>query len=112
MSYAAVAEKLKSVPETVFEIDTIKNKLEPVFKNYDVSYAVLFGSYAKGTATKKSDVDLMVDSKLRGLKFFALQEDIREALDEKEVDVFDVTHIENGSKIQQEILSTGIKIYG
>lgn len=112
MSYAAVAEKLKSVPETVFAIDTIKNKLEPVFKNYDVASAVLFGSYAKGTATKKSDVDLMVDSKLHGLKFFALQEDIREALDEKEVDVFDVTHIDSGSRIQQEILSTGVKIYG
>ena len=97
---------------SVYAIDTIKDRLRPVFSNYNVTSAVLFGSYAKGTATEKSDVDLMVDSKLHGLNFFALLEEIREALGEKPVDVLDVTHIDEGSKIQQEILSTGVKIYG
>ena len=54
----------------------------------------------------------MVDSNLRGLRFFGLIEDIREALGEKEVDVFDVTHINEGSMVQKEINSTGVKIYG
>ena len=53
----------------------------------------------------------MVDSNLRGLRFFALVEDIREALG-TEVDVFDVTHIDDGSKVQKEINATGVKIYG
>lgn len=96
----------------VFSLNTIKTRLNPVFKNHGVSSAVLFGSYAKGIATEKSDIDLMVDSHLRGLRFFALQEDIRQALDAKDVDVFDVTHIDAGSRIQQEISATGVKIYG
>lgn len=96
----------------MLEIKTIKDRLHPVFSNYNIASATLFGSYAKGSATEKSDIDLMVDSKLRGLRFFALVEDIREALDEKEVDVFDVTHIDEGSRVQKEISATGVKIYG
>ena len=95
----------------MLEVKTIKNKLDPVFSFYNVQSATLFGSYAKGLATEKSDVDLMVDSRLHGLQFFALVEDIREALD-TEVDVFDVTHINDGSRIQKEIYDTGVKIYG
>ena len=56
---------------TVFSMETIKNRLTPVFSNYKVNSAVIFGSYAKGSATEKSDIDLMVDSRLRGLSFFA-----------------------------------------
>ena len=96
----------------MFKIKTIKDRLRPVFSNYNITSAILFGSYAKGSATEKSDIDLMVDSNLRGLRFFALIEDIREALDEKEVDVFDVTHIDKDSRGQKEIYETGVKIYG
>ena len=96
----------------MFKIKTIKDRLQPVFSNYNIASAILFGSYAKGSATEKSDIDLMVDSNLRGLRFFALIEDIREALDEKEVDVFDVTHIDKDSRVQKEIYETGVKIYG
>ena len=97
---------------TILTIDAIKNKLEPVFAQYEINSCVLFGSYAKGHANVNSDVDLMVQSNLHGLHFFAFIEDIREALDEKEVNVFDVTHIDDGSRVQKEINSTGIKIYG
>ena len=96
----------------MFKIKTIKDRLQPVFSNYNITSAILFGSYAKGSATEKSDIDLMVDSNLRGLRFFALIEDIREALDEKEVDVFDVTHIDKDSRVQKEIYEAGVKIYG
>ena len=96
----------------MLEVESIKKRLQPVFTNYNVNSAVLFGSYARGLATEKSDIDLMVDSKLRGLRFFALVEDIREALDEKPVDVLDVTHINAGSKVQREINATGVRIYG
>lgn len=95
-----------------FTIESIQNKLSPVFKNYNINSAFLFGSYAKGCATEKSDIDLLVDSNLRGLRFFALLEDVREALNNKEIDLFDVTHIDMNSVIQKEIKRTGVKIYG
>lgn len=92
------------------KIADIQAVLTPVFHQYGVSRAVLFGSVAKGTATEKSDLDLLVDSKLKGLKFVELIEDIKEACG-MTVDLFDVSHIEAGSKIDKEINSSGVTIY-
>jgi len=91
-------------------ISDITTMLTPVFDDYGISHAVLFGSVAKGTATDKSDLDLLVDSKLRGLRFVGFMEAVRRAVG-MPVDVFDIEHIENGSKIDQEIHSTGVTIY-
>jgi len=96
---------------TIFTFDEIKARLTPVFTANGVRSAVLFGSYAKNTATEKSDVDLLVDSGLKGLNFFGLVEYVREALD-KEVDVIDVRYLKKGSQIDNEIQKTGILIYG
>lgn len=94
----------------VYSISEIRNILFPVFVQYKVNKAVLFGSYSKDTATETSDVDLLVDSGLHGLQFLGLSEDIRTALD-KDADVFDVSHIEPHSKIDNEIKDTGVILY-
>ncbi len=94
----------------MYSISDIQTILTPVFHSYGISRAVLFGSVAKGTATEKSDLDLLVDSELHGLKFVGFIEAIRQAVG-MPVDVFDVSHIEKGSKIDHEILSTGVAIY-
>jgi len=91
-------------------LDEIKVLLSPVFDRYKVKRAVLFGSYAKGSANDKSDVDILVDSGLRGLRFISLYEDIRRALGNV-VDLLDTTHIEADSKIEREIMETGVVIY-
>ena len=96
--------------DTIYSIDDIKTVLHPVFVKYNVKKAVLFGSYVKGLANSHSDVDLLIDSGLRGLKFVGLIEDVRSALD-KEVDVFDETHIIPNSKIFSEISKDGVVIY-
>ena len=95
----------------IYSHDEIKAQLEPVFRQYGVKRAVLFGSYSKGNATEKSDIDLMVDSGLKGLSFVGLMESVRTALGEKEIDMFDITHIEKGSLIEKEIKQTGVEIY-
>ena len=91
-------------------VQEIQQRLSPVFDAYGVRSAVLFGSVAKGTATEKSDVDLLVDSRLEGLRFVGLMEAVRTAL-LLPVDLLDVTHIEAGSPIDREIRRTGVKIY-
>lgn len=96
--------------ETIYTIEEIKVILYPIFVKHNVKKAILFGSYVKGIATHQSDVDLLLDSGLRGLKFVGLIEDVRAALD-KEVDVFDRTHIYPNSKISNEISKDGIVIY-
>lgn len=97
--------------DTIYTIDDIKKVLYPVFVKHNVKKAVLFGSYVKGLANQQSDVDLLLDSGLRGFKFIGLIEDVRTALD-KEVDIFDKTHIIPDSKISAEILKNGVVIYG
>jgi predicted nucleotidyltransferase len=52
---------------TIHTIPQITATLAPLFAEYNVKKAVLFGSYAKGVADDKSDVDLCVDRGLRGL---------------------------------------------
>lgn len=95
---------------TVKTVAEIKNKLTPIFDAYGVQSATLFGSIAKGTATENSDLDLMVDSGLKGLRFVGLMEAIRSAV-LLPIDLLDVSHIEKGSKIEREIRKTGIVIY-
>lgn len=71
-------------------IDEIKNAVSKVGKKYGIKSAYLFGSYAKNTATERSDVDLIIDDggnikSLIGLSGFRL--DLIEELGGVDVDV-------------------------
>ena len=92
-------------------VDSIKMTLEPIFEGYQVKRAVLFGSVAKGTARANSDVDIFVDSGLRGLKFFGLLEDVTNSLNVP-VDLIDASQVDPSSKVMDEINNTGVVIYG
>ena len=91
-------------------ITAIQEAIIPVLKQHGVSKAVLFGSHAKGCARENSDVDLLVDSGLKGWDFTGLLEDLFVSLN-KPVDVMDVAHIDKGSRIEHEIQTTGVVIY-
>ena len=100
-----------TMSDAIYTADNIRTLLRPVFDAYNVSSAILFGSYAKGNADDTSDVDILVDSGLKGLRFFGLLEGVTSAL-EIPVDMIDVSQIDRGSEIEQEILKTGVRIYG
>jgi len=95
----------------IYDIVEIQRRLTPVFRQNGVRRAVLFGSYAKGEACPKSDVDILVDSGLRGLAFVGLMGHVRDAL-QKEVDLLDVFYVKPGSRVEKEIRETGVQIYG
>lgn len=95
----------------VYTVNDIKEKLLPVFKKHNIKKAVLFGSYAKGSADNRSDIDIMVDSNLRGLAFYGLLEDVVNTIG-KSVDLLDKQQIKAESKVEQEINATGVVIYG
>ncbi len=97
--------------DTIYTIPAIKSLLQPVFDGYKIKKAVLFGSYAKGAAAKNSDVDILVDSGLKGLAFFGLLEDVVNALD-KNVDLLDTSQIVPDSIVDKEITENGVLIYG
>ncbi len=55
----------------IYTIDEIKSIVVPIAKRHSVSRVFLFGSYARGEADEKSDIDIRIDSdNLRNL--FAL----------------------------------------
>ena len=82
-----------------------------MFSEYEVEYCYLFGSYAKGKATGSSDVDLLISSKITGLKFYELVEKLREEL-HKKVDLLDFRQLLGNEKLLNEVLKEGIRIYG
>ena len=94
----------------IYTIEQLKTMLIPIFRLHGVKKAVLFGSYGKGQAGTHSDIDLLVDSRLKGLRFVGLMEDVRSTVD-KDVDLFDVSHVEEDSEIDAEIKKTGVLLY-
>lgn len=95
----------------ILTIDQIKEVCNEIFKNYQIDYCYLFGSYAKGKATEKSDVDLLIAMPVDGMKFFEIIETLRERL-KKKVDLLDLTQLDNNPTLVNEILKDGVKIYG
>ncbi len=96
--------------EYIYSPDEIRAILNPVFNRHNVKRAVLFGSYAKGTAEPGSDIDIFVDSGLKGLRFYGLLEDVVNALD-KDVDLLDSSQIVPLSEVADEISKSGVLIY-
>ena len=94
----------------VLTIDEIKNACKSVLDEYSVKYCILFGSYAKGKASEKSDVDLLLSTEVTGLRFFGIAERLRNAL-HKKVDLLDLKQLTNNQDLLDEILKDGIRIY-
>ncbi len=97
--------------ERIYTTQQIQSILQPVFMNHNVKKAILFGSYAKGIAKEQSDIDILVDSGLKGLAFFGLLEDVVTSLD-KNVDLLDVSQVAPDSEVDNEISKSGVIIYG
>lgn len=45
----------------VYSVDEIRSRVAPVAEKHGLKAVYLFGSYARGTATSESDIDLLVD---------------------------------------------------
>lgn len=106
-------EKINFIDEEhgILTVEDITRKCSEVFKRYDVKFCYLFGSYAKGKETPESDVDLLVSADIKGLRFYGMAEELRDALCKK-VDVLDINQLKDNLQLTEEILKDGIKIYG
>ena len=98
--------------DKIYTIEEIKDILKQVLADSPVYQVILFGSYAKKEATKKSDIDIIIDtkSKLKGFKLMALLCKLETAF-QKEIDGFEKYEIEENSKIDNEIKRTGVVVY-
>ena len=94
----------------ILTLDEIKSACKFVLDEYPVKYCILFGSYSKGVATEKSDVDLLISTEVTGLRFFGIAERLRTAL-KKKVDLLDLKQLSENRDLIDEILKDGIKVY-
>lgn len=92
------------------EIDEIKEIVVPIARFYGVKRLYLFGSYAKGTASEKSDIDLLVEKgkPMSLLKLSGMRRMVQEALN-LSVDL--VTTAGIGDDFRKEIAGTEILLY-
>lgn len=107
-----VLNKYGFVDEThgILTIDEITEKVSSVLVEYDVEYAVLFGSYARGTAAETSDIDLVISTTISGIKFFGIAEKLRTAL-KKRVDLLDLQQLTKNPELMNNVLKEGRRIY-
>lgn len=76
-------------------ISILKKELPALRDKYGVEKIVLYGSFAKGTQKKKSDIDILVDIKKSiGLEFVSLADRLEEILGRR-VDVATYAHFKD-----------------
>ena len=94
----------------MLDINEIKKIIIPIAYSYGVKRLYLFGSYAKGTANEKSDIDLLVEKgkPMSLLKLSGMRQKVQEALN-LPVDLVTTTGIEDN--FRKEIAGTEILLY-
>lgn len=74
--------------DEVYTIDEIKSMIAGVAAEYGIETVYLFGSYARGQATEKSDIDLYIPTlpDSMGIKYFGMLERLKEVTG-KDIDI-------------------------
>ena len=92
------------------DISEIQKIVVPIAHSYGVKRVYLFGSYAKGTASEKSDVDLLVEKgkPMSLLKLSGMRQMVQEALN-LPVDLVTTAGIEDD--FRKEIAGTEILVF-
>lgn len=83
--------------------------MRPVAERYELEYVLVFGSYGRGTADCKSDVDLLVSApNVKGIEIGGLYLDLMDALDKR----IDLVTDEANPRFLDIIKKDAMKVYG
>lgn len=96
--------------KTSITLAWIKRKSLPILKKHSVKRAAIFGSFARGEAKAKSDVDILIEYRSKNKSLFDLvdlKSDLEESLDRK-VDI--ITYNSIYWRIREQILSEQVVI--
>ena len=90
----------------IYAIEALKEMIAPIAKKYHLPAVYLFGSYARGTATEVSDIDLLVDTTGTSLTSLlalgALYCDLEEAL-KKPIDLITISSLEQRAQMPSDL---------
>lgn len=89
----------------IYTIEEIKTLVKPLAEKYKVDEIYLFGSYARGEADEKSDLDFLVygGEHFKLTLILALGEEMREVF-QKDVDAFEIREIITESEFYKNIM--------
>jgi hypothetical protein len=96
--------------QEVPSLSAVAEKAIPILKKHDVKRASIFGSFARGVATSRSDVDFLIEYKGKKKSLFDLvnlKSDLEETLDRK-VDI--ITYQSIHSPLRERILAEQVVI--
>lgn len=89
----------------IYTVEEIARIVRPVAERYGLRAVYLFGSYARGTATESSDVDILIDTTGTQIKSLlqvaAVYCELEEALG-KPVDLVTVSSLEQRAQMPSE----------
>ena len=89
----------------IYTIEEIRMHIYPIAEKYHLKAVYLFGSYARGEANERSDIDLLVDTTETPLKSLlslgALYCELEEAF-QKPIDLITVSSIEQPVRMPSE----------
>ena len=97
----------------VYSIDELKTLLAPAFDAYPVLRGYVFGSYSRGEANEKSDIDIFVEPS-EGFKSYEVCGILSRAmkLSGKGVDCYSSLDFSDDAPVYQTILKDRVLIYG
>ena len=89
----------------------LETAIRTLLKKYHAEYALLFGSYARGEATARSDIDLVVVGgvNFRARDIFSFGEELRQ-LTHKDVDAFELRELNVGTPFYETVMQEGVRI--
>jgi len=95
----------------VYSREEIINAVFPLLKKYSADSAILFGSYARQEATPRSDIDLVIigENGFDPTDVFCIADELFRTM-KKNVDVYEICEIEQGSPFYEAIMSEGVRI--
>lgn len=92
-------------------IDQLKNIIVPIVAKYPVTYAGIFGSYAKNRETNQSDLDILIRYE-KPFSYFDLLNLEQELQNASGLPVDVVTELSLSPFIKEEVLKSAQTVYG
>lgn len=94
----------------IYTINELKEKLTPIFVKYGIIKAAVFGSYARGGASKKSDINLLlyIDEEFELENYINFKKEVKTSI-KKDVDILEYRCINR--LVEKDILQEAVFLY-
>ncbi len=97
--------------ERIFTAEDIKILVKPLAEKYHIQEVYIFGSYARGDATEKSDLDFLIfgGENFKPTMIFSFAEELRELI-KKTVDVFEIRELNIDSEFYKNVMQEKVLV--